>query len=157
MSPESRRALQAAHGYHDLDMVEDAWKSLRTLSTAERENPAALEIEAILWLKEKNWTKAMEISQRLCASDPMACAGYIHQAYCLHEMGQTAEARQTLLDGPAALRDVAIFHYNMGCYQAQLGDLDDARRFLRKAFEMDPALSNLAKRDPDLAGVWATL
>jgi len=157
MSPKSRRALQAAHGYHDLDMMEEAWHSLRSLTPAEREAAPALEIEVILWLKERNWTKGMEISQRLCESDPTACSGYIHQAYCLHELGQTAEARQTLLRGPKALREEAIYHYNMGCYQAQLGDLDDARRLLRRSFELDPKLSQTAKRDPDLAGLWATL
>ena len=39
----------------------------------------------------------------------------------------------------------------MGCYQAVIGDVDTAFDCLRKSFDMDESLIDVARRDPDLA------
>ena len=76
---------------------------------------------------------------------------------CLHELGLTEDARRTLLDGPECLRSEAVYYYNLGCYQTQLGDLNDAKRMLKRSFEMDAKLEDVAKADPDLQVLWDEL
>ena len=46
--------------------------------------------------------------------------------------------------------------YNLACYECQLGRLDQARAWLRKAFDLgDPAeMQAQALRDPDLQPLW---
>lgn len=45
----------------------------------------------------------------------------------------------------------AVFHFNLACYEAQLGNLDDARVFLETACGLDESFRELAKTDDDLA------
>jgi hypothetical protein len=45
----------------------------------------------------------------------------------------------------------------MGCYEALLGNVKDARTNLETSFEMDETFRELAKRDPDLKSVQALL
>jgi hypothetical protein len=81
----------------------------------------------------------------------------LHAGFCLHELGKTAEAKQLLLKGPAALLKEPIYYYNMGCYEALLGNVKDARINLETSFRMDSTFRELAKRDPDLKAVQSLL
>ena len=157
MPPEAERTIQAAHGYHDLGMVEDAREELNSVPVEYRDHVDYLQVEAMVLLKEEHWDAALQISRLICKTDPKCSAGYIHASYSLHELGRTEEALQTLMDGPAALQDLAIYHYNKGCYLACLGDLDQAMATLRKAFQIDGRLLEQAKSDPDLKSIWSLL
>ena len=53
----------------------------------------------------------------------------------------------------AALLKEPIYYYNMGCYEALLGNVKDARVNLETSFEMDETFRELAKKDPDLKTV----
>ena len=82
--------------------------------------------------------------------EPEEPGGFIHAAFCLHELGRTDEAVDILSRGPTALRSKPVFYYNMGCYHARLGDLERALKLLRQSFEMDGSLRSVARKDPDL-------
>jgi hypothetical protein len=73
----------------------------------------------------------------------------LNKAFCLHEMGRTLEAKHLLLKGPASLLREPAYHYNLGCYDAVLGNLDEAMLHLKTRFEMDRKLQGIAKSDPD--------
>jgi hypothetical protein len=55
-----------------------------------------------------------------------------------------------LLSGPASLKAEATYHYNLACYEAALGNLDQARAHLDVSFAMDKKLRDHARTDPDL-------
>jgi hypothetical protein len=67
------------------------------------------------------------------------------------------QAKRLLLRGPATLRKEPIYHYNMGCYEALLGNLRCARQHLQISFKMDASFRELASRDPDLRSVYALI
>ena len=90
------------------------------------------------------------ISRKLCRIAPQYSAGFLHAGFCLHELGKTAEAKKLLLTGPAALLNEPIYYYNMGCYDALLGNVRDAQVHLQTSFKMDASFRELAKKDPDL-------
>jgi predicted Zn-dependent protease len=102
---------------------------------------------------EQRWSEALAAAHQLCAATPDEPGGFIHAAYCLHEMNRTQEALNVLKNGPKSLRMKAVFFYNLGCYSARLGDIDEAMRHLQRSFEMKRDLRKLAERDPDLAGL----
>ncbi|HEY5740978.1 MAG TPA: hypothetical protein VIS99_00440, partial [Terrimicrobiaceae bacterium] len=62
----------------------------------------------------------------------------------------TFEAKELLLQGPSSLLGEPTYHYNLGCYDAVLGNLDAAARHLATSFQMDKKFRQIAKRDPDL-------
>jgi tetratricopeptide (TPR) repeat protein len=107
-------------------------------------------MKILLTLKEERWEDALTLSEQLRSLAPEGGASFIHGAFCLHELDRTLEAVELLLDGPDSLQDEPIFHYNLGCYQAAIGALEDARKCLRKSFNLDERLVDIARKDPDL-------
>lgn len=150
MIPEVERTLQAAQGYYELGMLEDAWEELDSIPEGCRNEAEVLHVRVMLLLKEERWDGALRTSLELCGLKPADSAGFIHAAFCLHELGRTAEARQTLLDGPASLQAEPTYFYNLACYAARLGEIPDAEQLLARACALDPKLGELARRDPDL-------
>jgi Flp pilus assembly protein TadD len=104
-------------------------------------------------MQRKSWRRAYHISRKLCRVAPNCGTGFLHGGFCLHQLGKTAAARKLLLTGPAILLEEPIYYYNMGCYEALLGNHEKARDHLKISFEMDVSFRELAKKDPDLASI----
>ena len=67
------------------------------------------------------------------------------------------EAKKLLITGPLALLKEPIYYYNMGCYEALLGNVHDAKINLQISFRMDASFRRLAKQDPDLKALHAVI
>lgn len=142
--------VRAAQGYHELGMHRDALAELDAIDNPEADRPEVIEMRLIVLMHAKRWKEALTISRRLCAAAPDTAAGYIHSAFCLHELGRTEDARKLLLEGPPALRKEATFHYNLACYECALGEKESARKYLEASFVMDRKFREFARTDPDL-------
>lgn len=147
------RSLLAAQGYSELSMFDDALAELDSLPAAALQTAEALELRTVILMQAKRWQDALATGRELCQSEPEKTAGFIHTAFCLHELGCTAEARDCLLAGPPSLHAEATYHYNLACYECALGHLEVARLHLDKSYSMDKKMRDLAKRDPDLAAL----
>ena len=145
-----QRILLAAQGYCELGMFDDAMQELKTLPKAAQKEAAALEMRLAIQMQSKRWKDALKTADELCELHPDLSAGFIHSAFCLHELGRTSDARDRLLSGPPAMHKEATFHYNLACYECILGNLDLARLHLEKSVELDKKFRDFAKRDPDL-------
>lgn len=154
MTDKEEKALKSAEGYHDLGMIEDSWEELLSISSRGRTALPAMNMEAMLLIKEERWDEALDIAQKMCKRAPKQPGGYIHTAFCLHEMGKTQDALDLLLEGPKALESEATYFYNLSCYRAQLSQIEEAETLLRKAIKMDSNLKKTAKEDPDLKELW---
>ncbi|MBL9151178.1 MAG: hypothetical protein JNK37_01765 [Verrucomicrobiales bacterium] len=151
---EPNHLFIAAQGYYELGMLDEAWARLAELSVEERARPATLKLRIQLHVTAREWKDGLAVCRQLCDVCPDDAAGYIHGAYCLHELGKTAEARELLMEGPDTLKEEPIYFYNLGCYDARLGNVNSACHWLKRSFEMDDALRRQARRDPDLKEVW---
>lgn len=147
------RILNAAGGYVELGLPDMAWDELNTLSDTDRNRADVKEFMLGLLIRESRWEEAATTGHLLCREPEIPPTVYIHTAFALHELGRTPEARALLLAGPVTLREDPLFHYNMACYLAVSGDLQDAEVCLRTAFQMDPKLRVHACTDPDLRGL----
>jgi len=126
---------------------------LNAIERASQGRPEVLQLRLHHLMQRKSWCRALVISRKLCRVAPHCAAGFLHAGFCLHELGRTADAKKLLLRGPQALRKEPIYYYNMGCYDALLGNIPDARRNLLTSFKMDSTFRELAKKDPDLKAV----
>jgi len=149
--------LRAACGYAELGMSRESMAELNAIDRAEQSRPEVLQLRLHHLMRGQKWAQALRVSQKLCRAAPDCSAGFLHAGFCLHELGKTAEAKQLLLKGPAALLKEPIYYYNMGCYEALLGNVKDARINLETSFRMDSTFRELAKRDPDLKAVQSLL
>lgn len=142
--------LQAACGYAELGMARESIAELDAICPRLQNRPEVLQLRLHHLMREKKWSLALRISRRLCRVAPDAGAGFLHAGFCLHQLGKTAEAKKLLSTGPVALLKEPIYYYNMGCYDALLGNVMDAHENLQISFKMDSSFRDLAKRDPDL-------
>ena len=149
MTPEER-CIIAAQGYLELGMFSEVWRELHSLPSEMLGRAEVLEILALSLMGEARWEEALAVAHRLREERPLEPGGFIHEAYCLHELGRTREALDLLVNGPASLRQRPVYFYNAGCYRARLGDLEGAMQMLKLSFQMDSGLRKSARRDPDL-------
>jgi tetratricopeptide (TPR) repeat protein len=147
------RNLSAAQGYLELEMPAEALQELDALPAEISAHPEILQLRLIVLMRLQDWARGLELCAELRERFPQLTVGYIHGAFCLHELGRTAEAKALLLSGPAALLREATYHYNLGCYEAVLGNIEEAQQYLRASFAMDHNFRAIARRDPDLQGL----
>jgi len=150
------RTLLAAQGYFELDMLSDALKELDTLPFHDQLRPEVLELRVTILMKAEKWRHALRAAEKLCAVAPDYPAGYIHAAFCLHEMGRTREAKEVLLEGPPQIVNEPTYHYNLACYECVLGNMEAAKAYLETSVSMDSRFREYAKDDPDLKALYAT-
>jgi tetratricopeptide (TPR) repeat protein len=146
-----QKRITAAQGYHELGLWREAWRELDGLSDAAQHRPDVLEMRILILINEQKWREALGLSRQLAEVAPQEEGGWVHAAYCLHELGRTREAIQALLAAPPSLRDKAIFHYNYACYSCVLGQIDAAREALQRSFVLDKRYRDFALSDRDLA------
>lgn len=151
------RTIVAAQGYVQLGLFDEAGRVLRALPREAFERSDVIEIGLHCLMGEHRWSEALAAAHRLCAASPSDPSGFIHAAYCLHELGRTAEAMEVLLNGPKSLKGKSEYYYNLGCYNARLGQIDRALQYLEIAFEKEKSLRRLARKDPDLAALRSQL
>ena len=154
---EQQKTLSAIQGYLELGMCREAMRELKTLPVEFRGKAVVLELEIVVLIRDSRWKAASVAARRLCRTQPDLAAGYIHLAYCLHELGDTNGARDTLRKGPPALHKEGTYYYNLACYDAVLGDLDAARMNLARSIRIDKRFRDFAKGDTDLSALHADL
>jgi predicted Zn-dependent protease len=104
-----QRLLVAAQGYSELGLPDLALAELALLPEALADDPVVLETHLSVLMQARRYQDALPIGLRLCDLAPDKTAGFIHTAFCLHELGRTEAARDLLLRGPAALKAEATY------------------------------------------------
>jgi len=151
-----QRLLVAAQGYSELGLPELALAELELLPVEIQTIPIAMEARLAVLMQARRWKSALPVGRALCRIAPEKTSGFIHAAFCLHELGQSREARELLVSGPAALKTEATYYYNLACYEAALGNIAQARAHLNVSFAMDKSLKDYARTDPDLKPLQVT-
>ncbi|MGI9172437.1 MAG: TPR end-of-group domain-containing protein [Chthoniobacterales bacterium] len=131
-------------------MHRESVAELDAIESRLQQHPEVLQVRLHHLMRRKKWPEALRISRVLCRVAPDCSTGFLHAGFCLHQLGKTAEAKSLLCTGPRTLLKEPIYYYNMGCYEALLGNVTDAYEHLRISFRMDSSFRELAKRDPDL-------
>lgn len=145
--------LQAAEGWLELGLAEEALAELQNLPADIRQQRAVLELKLAAQMRDQAWNSASETARLLCIKAADEPVFFLRAAFCLHETGDTLAACNWLLRGPRTLYEMAVFHYNLACYLWTLGQTKRARNHLQQAITMDASLRDLARTDHDLAGI----
>ena len=152
-----RKSMLAAEGYSQLGMPVEALDELNRIGEIPEIAVPLENLRLQIQMRARRWQDAERTAERLCRLDPEDPDHFIHRAFCLHETGHTKEARESLQGGPGALTAMALYHYNLACYDAVLGDIEEAQAHLRQAFQLDAKYREFARTDEDLKAVRALL
>jgi tetratricopeptide (TPR) repeat protein len=145
--------IRAAEGYLELGMYTDALAELDQILPADQDRLESLRMRIQVLLQIRDWKTGLKLSLRAADLFHQESYGFIHAAFCLHEMGQTQQAKETLLSGPPSMLEEPIYYYNLGCYETVLGNLDQAKAYLRASFRLNKGFREIARQDPDLAPI----
>ena len=149
----TKQVLRAASGWIELGMPDDALEELKGLEGDAAEDLPGLELRLAAQMAKEDWKGGAKTARILCEKAVDVPDYFISVAFCLHEIGDTDEARNWLLRGPDELQELPVYHYNMACYLWNLGEPERAKNHLGKAVEMDDSFLEAAKDDRDLAGM----
>ena len=156
LTPPDSHHLNAAAGWSELGNFAEARAELKQISADHRDHPRVLEEEWRICAAEKQWLPALEVARRLIEVAPDEPSGWIHQSYSLHEMKLTEQARKQLLTVAEKFSAISAVPYNLACYACQLGNQEEARRWLARSIKIrgKEEIKQMALADPDLRPMW---
>ena len=153
-SPEAQRALRAADGYLFLGMHQEAMSELNCVPLFAQSDPAVLLTRVRVLLHRRAWSEAEELANRCVQAFPEVEEFTVQRAFATRWMKTPDDAIEVIEAAPAWIRRTGILHYNLGCYEARLGDISMARRCIDVAIQMNSAMARNAKVDPDLQALY---
>jgi predicted Zn-dependent protease len=156
--PEALK-IQAAEGWLMLSNPFEANEELEQISPEYRMHPAVLAMKWQVYAAAEWWEAAWVVSKALCDLLPESAEVWICQANTLRRYRGLRDAADLLETVLERFPDEAVCRYNLACYEAQLGNIDDASSWLVQAFELpnSMALKLAAVYDPDLQPLWERL
>lgn len=150
--------LRAAQGWLELGSAAEAMAELANIRGELREHPAVLEMRWQIYVKELNWDAAKEVARAIVRRSPDEPDGWLHLSYATRRAtgGGIQAAWDVLFPNAKKFPAVSLISYNLACYACQLGQLDLAREWLRKAFVAGDAAKYrlMALQDSDLEPLW---
>lgn len=158
LEPPDTHYLSAALGWLELGNRDEAKAELGRINPIYQKTPEVLEVGWLIHAAEQDWPAALEIAKALVESDPNRSFGWLHQAYALRRVpdGGLQAAWDALLPVVDRFPKEPTIPYNLSCYACQMGRLDEARQWLRRAFDRgDKAtIKSMAISDADLKPLW---
>ena len=153
---EDQRYLDAALGWAMLGNLTEVNAELAEVTPAHRNHPDALKIQLEIQAETKQWEASLATAECLIKVLPDDSCGWIRRSYALHELKRSQEAFDLLLDCLDTFPKDCTIPYNLSCYLAQLGRLEEAWKMLEHAFGVGDkqTLRLQALRDPDLQPIW---
>jgi len=153
-SRDWQRPLLAADGYLYLGMPVQALAELESIPESAQRASQVLRARVRVLLHLKRWDDANSLSEAGNDLYPEENEFTVQRAFALHQMKKGSDAVRVLLSAPEWLRRTGILHYNLACYEAQLGDITTARQCIQAAIEINSSFKKNARTDPDLARLW---
>jgi tetratricopeptide (TPR) repeat protein len=132
----------------------DANEELERIDPDVRHVPEVLELRLIVYSGLEKWELMQVIAKKLAFYDPKNVQWTISWAYATRRADCIDTARRILLNALEAHPEEPVIPYNLACYAAQLGDLEEARRRLERAFQLEPNMREPALTDMDLEPFW---
>lgn len=148
---------QAAAGYVELGMFLEADTELDKIDPFNRAAPQVLALRITIYRGLEKWELMQEIAKRLADFQPDELQWTISLAYASRRADSIQRAKEVLLNAEPKFPKEAVIKYNLACYFCQTGDIQKAKSYLMKAFEIDLNWRMAALEDQDLKPLWQSL
>lgn len=152
-----RLHCDAAIGYAELGMFDEANAELECIDAFNRAAPEVLRVRVATYHGLKKWDALQTVAARLVEHEPTNVQWLVSLAYATRRAVSIGAACNILLAAETQFPNEAIIAFNLGCYYCQLGELETAKDYLRRAFAIDANWRAAALDDKDLEPLWSTL
>jgi len=157
LEPPGSHHLNAAQGWVGLGDCQSALDELELIDPVMRSHPDVLAVRCDIYTADMKWPEVVAVAWTLIELNPDKPSGWVRRSFALHGLKRTQQAFDLLLPAAKRFPEISTIPYNLACYCAQLGKLDEARRWLHQSYEIGNArmLKWAARYDPDLAPLFA--
>ena len=138
-------------------MFLEADTELDKIDPFNRAAPDVLATRLAIYRGLKKWELMREIAKRLAEFQPDDIQWTISLAYATRRADSIQAAKEILLNAESRFPREAIIKYNLACYCCQLGEIENAKNYLKKVFEIDSTWRLQALDDEDLRPLWDSL
>ncbi len=97
------------------------------------------------------------VAKKLAEWNPGEPGNFVWLAYATRRSESINAARAILKRAEGLHADDTAIQFNLACYEAQMGNLAQAKVNLERATRLDPKYRLLAREDPDLEPLWGSL
>ena len=154
LEPPDTHHFSAAIGWLELGNAAEARAELAQISSGRQEHPDVLEVRWSVAAAEKRWEEGLRVAQVLLRCAPKRSSGWLHQAYALRRVpgGSVQKAWEALLPAFDKFPKELMIAFNLSCYACQMGQLDAARDWLKRAVAIGgkEKVVGMALQDSDL-------
>lgn len=159
MSFHDQRHLEGAHGWLGLGNPQEARTELEQIGPDMQGRREVLATWYLVEAAARNWDQAARHAQAFARLFPDNPFGWVQSAFAAHELKRTDEAKRLLETVVLKFPEHYVIPYNLACYACQLGELEEAWRWLEKAKEVGGRvqIEDMALDDRDLAPLWTRL
>jgi len=158
LGPPDSHYLKSAEGWTELGLRAEAAAELDLISPANQRHPDVLEVRWVLHAHARQWEAALAAARELLLAGPDRASGWLHQAYALRRAadGGLAQAREALKPAAEKFPKEPVIPFNLACYACQLGQLDEARAWVKRAMKVGgkESIKLMALADEDLKPLW---
>jgi len=156
LEPPDSHHLSAAVGWLELGNHVEAGNEISRITPAHLDHPDVLEVRWRGCAAGGSWEAGLEVAEALLRVAPDRPSGWIHRAYSLRRVkdGGLERAWEALRSAYDRFPKEAVIPYNLACYAAQFGRLQEAWDWLHKAMEAAgdvDSIKHMALADGDLS------
>lgn len=149
-----QRRFQAATGYFELGILDEAVRELEELSPEEKSRVEVMALRLVLSSALRDWDQAAYWGEAVARAAPGEVALWLQYAYAVRRANSVEAAEKVLLQALALHPNEATIRYNLACYACVSGRVAEAKLRLQEAFAREKDLRGLARNDEDLRALW---
>ena len=157
LEPPDQQHWQAALGYVELGLFLEANEELEKIDPYNRAAPEVLGVRVAIYHGLKKWDLLQVVAQRLAEFDVKNVDWVVSYAYATRRVESIEAAKTILLNVEQRFPNEPVIPYNLACYEAQLKNIEMAKRYLKRAFELNPDWRLQALEDEDLKPLWDSI
>jgi predicted Zn-dependent protease len=149
-----RDPLQAAIGFLELGMWQEAADEIERLPPERRGNLDVLEVRIEIYREAKAWRLMEVVAREVLRQMPEHPTPWLHLAYAVRRSQSLSAAKEVLKAAIDNFPDNAGIHFNLGCYACQMGDLETAKERVAEAVRLDDKFKLAFLDEEDLKPIW---
>jgi len=146
-----RRRFEAAEGYVELGMIDQALAELHPLRQIQE---VAYDYHRLLgecYRARENWAAALMEFERCDRLQPESLDVLMAMAWCYKRLNRLDDAIAAMQTAYESHRDEPIVLYNLSCYYSLAGNKPQALSWLGRALRMERRLIELIPKETDFA------
>ena len=150
-----RTRLSRSNGYRLLGMFDESILILEDIPFGEdRWHPLVVEARYNTYRDAKEWTLAMTMAKLKHESKPNSLEWLLNYADGHHQLGDTDKAIGCLQETEGRFGEDAEYLFRLGKYHAILGNVEEAKKLVRRVFKLNGSFKADFLDDPAFDSVW---